>query len=56
MDFATKVAVPQLILAKAQEPYRTRYGLAAETGLRAGESCGLTVDDIDLERGMLQVR
>ena len=40
----------QLILAKAQEPYRTWYGLAAETGLRAGELCGLTVDDIDLER------
>lgn len=46
----------QLILAKAQEPYRTWYGLAAETGLRAGELCGLAVDDIDLERGMLQVR
>jgi integrase len=46
----------QLILAKAQEPHRTLYGLAAETGLRAGELCGLTVDDIDLERGMLQVR
>jgi site-specific recombinase XerD len=48
--------VPQLLLAKAKEPYRTWYGLAAETGLRAGELCGLTVDDIDLERGMLQVR
>jgi integrase len=46
----------QLILAKAQEPHRTWYGLAAETGLRAGELCGLTVDDIDIERGMLQVR
>jgi integrase len=46
----------QLILAKAQEPHRTWYGLAAETGLRAGELCGLTVDDIDLEHGMLQVR
>src|SRR5258706_6360105 len=46
----------QLILAKAQEPQRTWYGLAAETGLRAGELCGLTVDDIDIERGMLQVR
>ena len=44
------------ILAKAKEPYRTWYGLAAETGLRAGELCGLTVDDIDLERGTLQVR
>jgi len=46
----------QLILARAQEPHRTWYGLAAETGLRAGELCGLTVDDIDIERGMLQVR
>jgi integrase len=46
----------QLILVKAKEPYRTWYGLAAETGLRAGELCGLTVDDLDLERGMLQVR
>jgi len=46
----------QLILAKAKEPHRTWYGLAAETGLRAGELCGLTVDDMDLERGMLQVR
>jgi integrase len=46
----------RLILAKAQEPYRTWYGLAAESGLRAGELCGLTVDDIDLGRGMLQVR
>ncbi len=38
----------QLILVKAQDPYRTWHGLAAETGLRAGELCGLTVDDIDL--------
>ncbi len=37
-------------------PLRTGHGLAAETGLRAGELCGPTVDDIDLERGMLQVR
>jgi integrase len=45
----------QLIVAAAEEPYRTFYGLAAETGLRPGEVCGLTVDDLDLERGMLQV-
>ena len=37
----------KFILAKAQEPHRTWYGLAAETGPRAGELCGLTVDDID---------
>ena len=29
----------QLILAKAQEPHRTWYGLAAETGLRELASC-----------------
>lgn len=46
----------QKIISAAKEPYRTWYGLAAETGLRAGELCGLTVDDINLERGMLQVR
>lgn len=44
------------ILATAREPHRTWYGLAAETGLRAGELCGLTVDDLDIERGILQVR
>jgi integrase len=31
-------------------------GLLAETGLRVGELCGLTVDDIDLGRNILQVR
>jgi integrase len=46
----------QLIIAAAKEPYRTFYGLAAETGLRPGELCGLTVDDLDLERGLLQVQ
>ena len=46
----------QRILAEAQEPHRTFYFLAAETGLRAGELCGLRVDDLDLERGLLFVR
>ena len=46
----------QRIISAAKEPYRTFYGSAAETGLRAGELCGLTVDDISLERGILQVR
>lgn len=44
------------ILAAASEPFRTFYGLLAETGLRVGELCGLTVEDVDLERGILQVR
>jgi integrase len=44
------------ILSAANEPYRTWYALAAETGLRAGELCGLTLDDVNLELGVLQVR
>ena len=46
----------QSILTSAAEPHRTFYGLAAETGLRAGELCGLSVDDLDLDQGLLQVR
>lgn len=46
----------QRVLQVALEPYRTFYGLLAETGVRVGELCGLTLDDLDLERGMLQVR
>jgi integrase len=46
----------QTIIAKAKEPYRTFYGLAAETGLRAGELCGLTMDDIDLPHSRVVVR
>jgi integrase len=46
----------QKILAAAPEPYRTFYGLLAETGLRVGELCGLTVEDINLELRLLQVR
>jgi len=37
------------ILATASEPFKTFYWLAAETGLRAGELCGLRVEDLDLE-------
>lgn len=46
----------QKILSAAKEPFRTWCGLAAETGLRAGELCGLTWGDIDLARAILQVR
>lgn len=34
------------IVTAAPEPYRTFYRLAAETGLRAGELCGLRREDI----------
>jgi integrase len=46
----------QRILANAPEPLLTFYWLAVETGLRAGELCGLRVRDFDLERGLMSVR
>ena len=46
----------QRIVRAAEEPHRRFYGLLAETGLRVGELCGLTVDDIDVERRLLVVR
>lgn len=46
----------QKILRAAEGPYRTFYWLVAETGLRAGELCGLRVDDLDVENGLVRVR
>jgi integrase len=46
----------QRILASAPEPLRTFYSLAVETGMRAGELCGLRVSDFDFERGLVSVR
>jgi integrase len=46
----------QQILAAACEPFHTFYWLAVETGMRAGELCGLRVSDFDLERGLVSVR
>src|SRR5277367_3713238 len=43
------------ILGAAQDPHRTFYWLAAETGMRAGELCGLRVEDIDLNRGLVKI-
>ncbi|MCJ7502585.1 MAG: site-specific integrase [Acidobacteriia bacterium] len=44
------------ILAASSEPYKTLFWLAAETGMRAGELCGVRADDLDLERGLIFVR
>ena len=44
------------ILAAASEPYKTLFWLAVETGMRAGELCGIRMDDLDLERGLVFVR
>jgi integrase len=44
------------ILAAADEPHKTFYWIAAETGLRAGELCGLRVDDLDVAALTLRVQ
>ncbi|HZS28411.1 MAG TPA: tyrosine-type recombinase/integrase [Candidatus Angelobacter sp.] len=44
------------IIEAAQEPYKTFYTLAAETGMRAGELCGLRVCDVDFQHCVVQVR
>jgi integrase len=44
------------ILVAADEPYQTFYWLAVETGMRAGELCGLVVGDVDFDRGRIRVR
>jgi integrase len=46
----------QQIITTASEPQRTLYWLAAETGLRAGELCGLRVTDLGLENAMVSVK
>jgi len=46
----------QRILAASPEPQRTFLWIAAETGMRAGELCGLRLDDLDFERGLIHVR
>lgn len=44
------------ILAAAEEPQKTFYWLAAETGLRAGELCGLRIEDLDFATLTIRVR
>jgi integrase len=44
------------ILGATEEPLRTFLLIAAETGLRAGELCGLRLEDVDLEANQLHVR
>jgi integrase len=46
----------QRILAAAAEPQKTFYWLAAETGMRAGELAGISIDDLDLAGEMLKVK
>ena len=46
----------QQIISAAQEPFKTFFLIAAETGLRAGELCGLRVEDFDYANRCLRVR
>jgi integrase len=54
--FFFTVAEIQDILAKATEPQKTFYWLASETGMRAGELCGLRVEDVDLGNAIVSVQ
>jgi len=46
----------QRIIKAADDPHRTLYWLAAETGMRAGELFGLRIEDVDLEGCIVSVR
>jgi integrase len=46
----------QKVIDIAKEPQKTLYWLAAETGMRAGELCGLRIDNLDLENCVVNVR
>jgi integrase len=45
-----------LLIGAAEEPYRTIYLVAVNTGLRRGELLGLRWQDVDLSRQLLHVR
>lgn len=55
-QFALSQKQMRRIITAAQEPYQTTFWLVGETGIRAGELCGLRVEDADLERGLILVR
>ena len=44
------------IIAAAREPYKTMFWLLAMTGMRAGEMLGLQWQDIDFDKGLLNIR
>jgi integrase len=44
------------ILELAPDPWRVMFAIAAYAGLRAGEILGLSVEDVDLVRGVLSVK
>lgn len=48
--------IAKIIGAAREEPYRTMFIVTALTGLRAGEVCGLSVDDLDFARKVIHVK
>jgi integrase len=46
----------EAILGKAHERYRPIFELLAFTGLRIGEPAWLTWDDVDFEKGFVEIR
>lgn len=46
----------QQIIQASPEPYKTLFWLLAETGMRIGEARAIRWNDIDLDRGVVQVR
>jgi integrase len=45
----------QKLIAAADEPHRTLYYLAASTGMRAGELCGLRIGDVRFDSLQIMV-
>jgi integrase len=46
----------QQIIQAAEEPFKTFFWLASETGMRAGELIGLRICDVDISRCQVSVR
>jgi integrase len=55
-QFSLNLEEIRRIINAANEPYRTFYSLAAETGLRSGELCALRVEDVDFAGALVRVR
>lgn len=53
--FFSAAEVGSILAAAKEEPYRTMFWIAALTGLRAGEICGLPADSVDLDRKTITV-
>lgn len=45
-----------LLISSAEKPFNCMFWLVAETGIRGGELCGLQIDDLNFEKGLLFIR